>query len=56
MLRALRIAHARLKLILLEVEDIAAELKDGRLTPTEAMRNCVFANIDSLFLRDSDGA
>jgi len=56
MLRALRIAHLRLKLILVEVEDIAAELKDGRLTPTEAMRACMIARIDALFPREPDGA
>jgi hypothetical protein len=56
LLAALRVAHARVKLCLLEIEDIGAELKAGRLTPAEAMRLCVTSRIESLFPRESDGA
>lgn len=56
MLRALRIAHAKLRTVLLEVEDIAEELKAGRLTPMGAMRICMETGIDTLFPRGLDGA
>lgn len=55
LLAALRVAHAKVKLTLLEIEDIGAELKACRLTPMEAMRLCVERRIESLFPRESDG-
>lgn len=56
MLRALRIAHAKLRVMLLEAEDIGEELKAGRLTPMGAMRICMETGIDTLFPREPDGA
>lgn len=55
-LAMLRLAHIKLRIILNEVEDIGTELKDGRLTPVEAMRACMSARIDTLFPREPDGA
>lgn len=55
LLAALRVAHARVKLTLLEIEDIGAELRAERMTPDEAMRLCVERRIESLFPRESDG-
>ena len=54
LLAALRVAHARAKRVLLEIEDIGAELKEGRLSPQEAMRLCLYWRIESLFPRESD--
>lgn len=56
MLRALRIAHAKLRILILEVEDIGEEIKAGRMTAVEAMRVCTETGLDALFLRDADGA
>ena len=56
LLAALRVAHVRAKIVLLNIEDIGAELKEKRLTPKEAMRLCLAWRIDSLFPRQSDGA
>jgi len=56
LLAALRVAHARAKLVILNIEDIGAELKEKRLTPKEAMRLCMAWRIDSLFPREGDGA
>jgi hypothetical protein len=55
LLAALRVAHAKAKLVILNIEDIGTELRDGRLTPMEAMRLCVIDRIDSLFPREGDG-
>jgi hypothetical protein len=55
LLAALRVARARVSLLLLEIDDIGVELKDGRLTPMEAMRLCVTHRIESLFPREGDG-
>lgn len=55
LLAALRVARAKAAIILLEIDDIGIELKDGRLTPAEAMRLCVATRIESLFPRESDG-
>jgi len=56
MLAALRVARAKLRLILLEIDDIGIELKEGRLSPREALRLCMRARIDALFPREGDGA
>jgi len=56
LLAALRVAHARAKIVLLNIEDIGAELKAGRISPRDAMRLCMAWRIDSLFPRQSDGA
>jgi hypothetical protein len=56
MLTALRIARAKLRLILLEIDDIGTELKDGRIGPAEAFGRCIDGKIDVLFPRESDGA
>lgn len=55
LLKALRVARARLRALVLEVDDIGVELKDGRLTPVEALRRCHAQQIDALFPREGDG-
>jgi hypothetical protein len=56
MLAALRVARAKLRLILLEIDDIGIELKDGRLTAGEALVRCDYAGISPLFPGEGDGA
>lgn len=55
LLAALRVAHARVKVTLVQIESIGADLKAGYITPAEAMRLCVTTRIESLFPRESDG-
>lgn len=52
---ALRVAHVRLRLMLLDCHDIGVELKDGRLLPVEAMRLCAQSGLDALFPEGPDG-
>ena len=56
LLAALRVARARAKLVVQEIEEIGFDLKEGVLTPREAMRLCLRARIDALFPREGDGA
>jgi hypothetical protein len=54
-LAALRVARARAKLVVHTIDEIGFDLKQGYLTPLEAMRECINARIDGLFPRESDG-
>jgi len=56
LLAALRVAHAKAKIVIFNIEDIGTELKEKRLTPREAMRECLRLRIDALFPREGDGA
>jgi hypothetical protein len=55
LLAALRVARAKLKVILLEIDDIGIDLQEGRLTASEAHARCEWAHIDALFPREGDG-
>lgn len=55
LLASLRVALARAKLVAVTIEEIGLDLKAGRLTPRQAMRECLRQRIDSLFPRESDG-
>jgi len=56
LLAALRVARARAKLVVQEIEEIGFDLKEGVLSPREALRLCMRARIDALFPREGDGA
>jgi hypothetical protein len=55
LLAALRVAHAKAKIVIFNIEDIGTELKEGRLSAKEAMRLCLAWRIDRLFPREGDG-
>ena len=55
MLAALRVARAKLKSILLEIDDIGIELREGRITPADALGRCIDNRIDCLFPGEGDG-
>jgi hypothetical protein len=54
--QALRIAHIRLRMLQLECEDIGIQLKEGWITPEQAMALSVEAGLDGLFPRRLDDA
>ena len=56
LLAALRVARAKAKLVIHEIDEIGFDLKEGRLSPREALRLCMRARIDALFPREGDGA
>jgi len=56
MLAALRVARARAMCVIHEIDTIGLELKQDYISPKEAMRQCLYWRIDSLFPRESDGA
>ena len=55
LLAALRVARARAKLVVQEIEEIGFDLKERAISPREAMRLCMRARIDALFPREGDG-
>lgn len=55
LLANLRVARARARLVVHEIDEIGYFLKEGHISSIEAFRLCMNARIDSLFPRESDG-
>lgn len=56
LLANLRVARARARLVVHEIDEIGYYLKEGHISSREAFRLCLNARIDSLFPREGDGA
>jgi hypothetical protein len=56
LLANLRVARARAKLVVHEIDEIGFDLKERAISPREALRLCMRARIDALFPREGDGA